>query len=81
MDWIQVLVLFLANLALVVPLFIWNRTESRTDARHMDVKLEGQRQLILAVHKESSDLISAIHNEMKDFHKRLCEIEAKKGNQ
>lgn len=35
MDWAQVLVIFLGNAALVVSLFFWNRSESRSDMRHM----------------------------------------------
>jgi hypothetical protein len=64
MEWVQFVIFFLG----VFGLFIWNRTESRTDARHMDNKLEAQRNLILSVHKETYDL-------MKDFHERLLEIE------
>jgi hypothetical protein len=71
MEWAQVVVLFLANIALVIPLFIWNRTESRSDMRHMDAKLEAHR-------RECMDLITAIQQEMKDFHGRLCEIESRK---
>lgn len=56
MDWLQVLTLFFANAGLI----IWFRSESRTDWRHMDAKLD------------------AIHEEMKDFHGRLCAIEEKR---
>lgn len=64
MEWVQFVIFFLG----VFGLFIWNRTEGRADARHMDTKLEAQRNMILAVHKETNDL-------MKDFHERLLEIE------
>ena len=67
MDWTQVLIplitvlgIFVANAALIIPLFLWNRAESRADWRHTDA------------------LIRAIQDEIKDFHKRLCEIEAKR---
>lgn len=56
-SWIQVLSLFLANAGLI----IWFRSESRSDWRHMDAKLDAQ--------------IKAIQEEMKDFHGRLCAIE------
>jgi hypothetical protein len=62
MEWVQ-FVIFLVG---IFGLFIWNRAEARSDARHMDAKLEGQR-----------NLINAIHDEMKDFHGRLCAIEEK----
>lgn len=55
---------FLILLTALAGLFIWNRTESRADIRHMDTKLESTR-----------ELVRAIHDEMKSFHTRLCEIE------
>lgn len=60
MEWIHVFSLFLANAGLI----IWFRTESRNDWRHMDSKTDAIRQEI-----------SAIHQEMKDFHERLIKIE------
>lgn len=65
MDWTQTLVLVLGNGALIIPLFLWNRSESRADIRHMDAKLESTR-----------ELVRAIHTEMRDFHERLCQIES-----
>jgi hypothetical protein len=64
MDWIQFAIMFVT----FVGLFIWNRTESRNDIRHMDSKLESFR-------AECSLLVRAIQEEMKDFHGRLCAIE------
>jgi len=60
MDWIQ----FIIFAGGVFGCFFWNRSESRADIRHMDAKLESSR-----------DLVRAIHDEMKDFHNRLCRIE------
>lgn len=71
MEWIQFVIFFIG----VFGLFIWNRTESRTDMRHMDIKLDANRNLILAIHKETEALISTIREDMKDFHGRLCAIE------
>ncbi len=64
MDYVTVLTLILGNGALIIPLFLWNRSESRADIRHMDAKLESTR-----------ELVRAIHDEMKDFHNRMCVIE------
>jgi len=64
MEILPALALFVANGALIIPLFLWNRAESRADIRHMDSKLESTR-----------ELVRAIHDEMKDFHNRLCIIE------
>ncbi len=60
MEWTQ-FVIFCVG---VFGLFFWNRSESRNDYRHMDSKLESTR-----------ELVRAIHDEMKDFHARLCTIE------
>jgi len=67
MDTGTVLALILGNAALIIPLFLWNRSESRSDIRHMDSKLESTR-----------ELVRAIHDEVKDFHSRLCKIEEKR---
>lgn len=61
---LAVLGLLLGNAALIIPLFLWNRSESRADIRHMDAKMESTR-----------ELVRAIHDEVKDFHNRLCAIE------
>ena len=65
MDWIQ----FTIFAGGVFGCFFWNRSESRADIRHMDAKLEATR-----------ELVRAIHDEMKDFHNRLCRIEEKNSN-
>ena len=64
MEWAQIVGIILGNAAFIVPLFLWNRAESRADIRHMDNRLEATR-----------ELVHAIHLEMKDFHNRLCRIE------
>jgi hypothetical protein len=64
MGWEHILALIIGNGAVIVPLFLWNRSESRADIRHMDAKLESTR-----------ELVRAIHDEMRDFHNRLCIIE------
>ncbi|MDD4893604.1 MAG: hypothetical protein PHH73_06345 [Candidatus Rickettsiella isopodorum] len=67
MDWTHVLGIILGNAAFVIPLFIWNRSESRADIRHLDTRLEANR-----------ELVHAIHLEMKDFHNRLYNLEEKR---
>ena len=64
MDNAQILGLIIGNAAIIIPLFVWNRSESRADIRHMDAKLESTRELVRAIYDES-----------KDFHARLCKIE------
>ncbi len=60
----QIITLIIGNAAVIIPLFLWNRSESRADIRHMDAKLESTRELVRAIYDES-----------KDFHARLCDIE------
>lgn len=59
MEWTQFTLLIVA----LTGLFIWNRAESRSDARN------------------AQNLILAIHDEMKDFHGRLCALEEKNRKQ
>jgi len=55
MEWIQVLSLFLANAGLV----LWMRSESRSDWRHMDNKVD-------AIHAEIKDF----HNRLISIEER-----------
>lgn len=71
MDFIQFSIMLIS----FVGLFIWNRTENRTDVRHMDAKLESTRELVRAIHDESKEFRIAMLQETKDFHGRLCTIE------
>lgn len=60
MDWTQALV--------VGGMFAANIITVITLFIHSDSKMHANQ-------KETSDLIRAIHDEMKDFHGRLCAIE------
>lgn len=64
MEFVNILALILGNAAFIIPLFLWNRAEARADIRHMDSRMESTR-----------ELVRAIHDEVKDFHIRLCAIE------
>lgn len=65
MDWTHVLGIILGNAAWVMPMFFWLRSEANSDRRDMV-------NLIILI----KDDIQAIQLEMKDFHNRLCAIEA-----
>lgn len=67
MEWYQVLAVVLGNVAWILPLFFWVRSESRADIRHMDNKIDAIRELTYSIHLE-----------IKDFHARLCAIEEKR---
>lgn len=60
MEWTQLLYLTLT----MGGLFLWNRAEARADIRHNDAKLESTR-----------ELVRAIHDEVKDFHGRMYDLE------
>jgi hypothetical protein len=64
MDWTQVLTIVGANVALMIGMF----STYLSLYLHSDKKLEDFR-------KETTDLMKAIQEEMKDFHGRLCAIE------
>jgi hypothetical protein len=66
---LTILGVFIANAAMIIPLFLWVRAESRADERHTDAKLESTR-----------ELVRAIHNEVQDFHEKLLMIQKVKGN-
>lgn len=70
MQWEQVLAIIGANLAMMLPMFFWLRSEANADRRES----ANDRRDIL-------QLIINIQEEIKDFHGRLCSIEERaKGN-
>jgi hypothetical protein len=70
-DWVAILAVIGGNVAVVLPLWLWARGESRSDWRHLDAKMDAM--------KLSTDAcLKAIHEEMKDFHGRLCDLEVRK---
>lgn len=64
MDWMQTLTLIVSNIGFVTILFLWNRSESRNDYKHMEARTDA--------------ILNAIKDEMKDFHGRLCAIEERR---
>jgi hypothetical protein len=67
MDWTQVLFSFLANTSLI----LWMRSESRSDWRHMDSKLDACNNKLDVWMRESRE-------EMRDFHGKLISIEERR---
>lgn len=78
MEWLQILSLFIANFGLI----LWFRSESREDWSHIDNKTDQLDLLIRAevreFREEHKEFKERWLEETKDFHKRLCEIEAKR---
>lgn len=67
MEWTQFVIFFVG----IFGLWLWNRAESRADLRNLEGKMEGWR-------TENNAILKAIHDEMKDFHARLCVIEERR---
>lgn len=83
MSWIQILVIAFGNVAWMLPVFFWVRSESRADARHFENETKELR-------RELIDVMRSIDAEMRDFHgrlerqdaefrMRLCAIEERRG--
>lgn len=68
MNWLQVLTILGGNLSL----FLWATRQARSDFLHIDRKLEENR-------KETNQIIKAIQEEVKDFHKIILEQMNKRG--
>jgi len=75
MEWTQILVIILGNAAWVLPMFFWNRAESRSDYRHMDNQMNAIRGLVDEIRKDGMRFREQWLAESKEFHNRLCEIE------
>ena len=65
---IQILALmaavFIANMGVIIPMFLWIRSEANADRKES-----------AADRRDFLQLIRNIQDEMKDFHGRLCMIE------
>jgi len=61
MDWIQFATFMIGNMVFTLSLWFWARSESREDNRRIENTV--------------TSLLTAIKDEMKDFHGRLCAIE------
>lgn len=71
MSWIQVLVIAFGNLAWVLPMFLWLRSEANADRRDIV-------NLIIEMKNESSRFREDMAKETKEFHGRLCAIEERR---
>ena len=77
MDWTQ----FVVFLVTMGGMFLWIRTESRADQKALETKIiEDKKNLetkIAEDRRESMTLLTAIQQEIKDFHGRLSTLEEK----
>ncbi len=72
MEWQEVIALmgavFIANMGVIIPLFLWTRSEANSDRREYANERRDILQIIRNLQIEMKD-------EMKDFHGRMCAIE------
>lgn len=71
MTWLQVLTIILANISLCVTLFLWIRKEANADRKELAAGISEGR-------KEMAEFRKMWAQESKEFHGRLCVIEANK---
>lgn len=71
MDWIQ-FTLFAFGMA---GAFGWQNKQMQREYGRTEANLQVIRNEVKENSRETRDLIAAIHQEMKDFHGRLCAIE------
>jgi hypothetical protein len=48
MDWLQIITMIVTNIGFVTVMFLWNRSESRSDMRRCE-------DMIMAIHGEIKD--------------------------
>ncbi len=65
---ISMAVFIFTNIGTIIAMFLWLRTESNADRREFNASL-------LEFRSETNSLITAIREDIKDFHGRLCAIE------
>lgn len=79
-TWTQIIVLFLANVALIC----WFRSESRTHWRQMDNKMDeiitGYVLTIKTIQEEMKDFHTKLDLQDLEFKNKFCEISQKKSS-
>lgn len=63
MDWLQVLTIIGANFALILPLWLWNRSESRSDSRELH-----------SIMREMKDEMKDFHGRMVKLEERYLKL-------
>lgn len=75
MEWYNILGMVLGNLAIILPIWLWARSENRSDMRRLeDTQALDRRDFIAAIRGIESNIVE-IRLENKEFHHRLLEIE------
>jgi hypothetical protein len=93
MSWAQILVLAFGNLAWMLPVFFWSRSEARADARQFAHETKEIRREMVGLMRElkedsrvfreqwaaeCTEFRERLAAESRDFHGRLCTIEERR---
>lgn len=70
MDWMQFGIFVLST----AGMFLWSRSESRSDIRHLENRIENKIDGLIS---ELQTDRREFHASMRDFHGRLCSLEEK----
>jgi hypothetical protein len=65
MSWVQIVVLLFGNAAWVMPLWLWNRTESRADQRQMLA-------IVQSIQQEMKDFHGRLERQDAEFKGKLA---------
>jgi len=68
----------IGNIAIMVSLFLWMRSEANTDRRDIQNTQKEDRKDLLQLNRNIEKAIEAIQIEIRDFHTRLCSLEERK---
>ena len=75
MQWEQILALIIGNLAIILPLWLWTRSEARADARQIHQDITQDRRDFIQFVRGIEHSIKNMELDNRDFHHRLLEIE------
>jgi hypothetical protein len=69
MDWIQVITIIGANLAIIIPMFLWIRSEANDDRRMFYDLLQGMKDDMKDFHGKLEKQDAEFKSHMGYFHK------------
>jgi hypothetical protein len=89
MEWAQTLTIVGTNIVILgstVTLFLWARSEANTDRRDLNARADADRREVSAradadrkeANERADRQITAIREDIRDFHARLCVIEERR---
>ncbi len=70
MEWIQVATIVISVTLSSFGMWLWSRREARTDARHMDLRIDANR-------RETASLIKEIRDDGKKFSEAMQKLDAR----